>query len=572
MASADSAGILFESVHLRKDGSTFPVEVSSIGATIEGTRTLLSVIRDITERKRAEEALRQSEKILTISQRQTHIGSFEYEFARDHLQWSEEMFRIFGIRPEEFRGKPSDFLNQVHPDDRSVVDAIREQALSPDAGTLSSEFRIVRPDGAIRVIRMLFETTFDGKGRPSRRSGTFLDLTDARKADEERAELQARLLQAQKMEAVGQLAGGIAHDFNNMLGAMIMQLDTLRFEPRLAMEEVREVAAEILASANRAALLTRQLLLFSRRQAMRTAPHDLNAIVRDLTNMLRRMIHENIELAQDLSCEPLWIRGDAGMIEQVVANLCLNAQDAMPRGGELTLSTRTVVLDEELAGRRGAPRGVRMACLAVADTGSGMEPAVLEHIFEPFFTTKPQGKGTGLGLATVHGIVAEHRGFVEVKTKVGSGSAFSVYLPIAPASEDRAAQGPGPEAMRGGTESILVVEDDEFLRRAAVRLLRRLGYHVAEAADGAEALGAWQRENGRFDLLLTDMVMPGELSGLELYTRLRELKRDLRAIVVSGYSALDEGSASRLGIRTLAKPYDHSALAAAVRVCLDAGA
>jgi PAS domain S-box-containing protein len=569
MAAADSGGVLFETVHVRKDGSTFPVEVNSIGVTVAGSHMLMSVVRDITERTRTVEALKRSEESLAASQRQAHVGSFDYDFVADQLQWSEEMFRILGIGPEKFHSKPDDFLGHVHPEDRPRLERLREQGLSPGAGTLSTEFRIQRPDGSLRFVRMLFETAFDDEGRPLRRFGTFLDLTEAKKAEEESAALQAQLLQAQKMEAVGQLAGGIAHDFNNMLGAMILQLDVLRLTPDLPSEEVREIATESLASANRAADLTKQLLLFSRGQGLKEARYDANAILRGLHKLLRRMIHESVDLVLDLSGEPLWIQGDAGMIEQVVTNLCVNAQDAMPHGGKLTVSTRMVTIDDASAHHRGAPRGGRFVCLRVTDNGDGIEPAILGRIFEPFFTTKPQGKGTGLGLATVHGIVAKHGGFVEVESRVGQGSTFCVYVPGEPGTEGATEPRPQPNEIRGGVEAILLVEDEEFVRRATVRSLRNLGYRVTEAVNGLDALRVWEREGGRFDLLLTDMVMPEGLSGLELCSRLRQLKENLKVLIVSGYSALDEASAFRHGVGYLSKPFDKSTLAARLRECLD---
>ena len=531
---------------------------------------LVGTVYDITERKRVEEALKQSEEILAASQRQTHIGSFEFDFPTSRLLWSEEMFNIFGVSKRDFHGTQADFIDRVHPEDLPSVERVRQQGLAPNAGMLNTKFRILRPDGCIRWVTMLFETLFDVDGRPQRRFGTFLDITEAKKADDERAELQSQLLQAQKMEAVGQLAGGIAHDFNNILGAIIMQLGMLQLEPKVPPDELKEVVGEILELANRGASLTKQLLLFSRRQAMTSSRHDANVLLRDVTKLLRHMIDERVTLSLEFSEHPQWIEGDAAMIDQLVTNLCINARDAMPQGGRLTITTCTVVFTDETAVRHGPARAGRYVCLRVSDTGCGIEPAVLDRVFEPFFTTKPQGKGTGLGLATVHGIVTKHKGFVEVESQVGKGSTFSVYLPNASA-EDANEQQQASGGIRGGSEAILVVEDESPVRRMAVRYLRNLGYRVSEAANGLEALKVWEKEGGSFDLLFTDMVMPEGMSGLDLCVRLREIKTGLRTIIASGYSAdiVNDDDVAKHDVRYLSKPYDVATLAATVRECLE---
>ena len=272
----------------------------------------------------------------------------------------------------------------------------------------------------------------------------------------------------------------------------------------------------------------------------------------------------------DTPREPLWIEGDPGMIEQVVTNLCVNARDAMPSGGRLTIVTRAQTLDADAVKGRGSAQPGRFVCLGVEDTGFGMEPAVMEHLFEPFFTTKPQGKGTGLGLATVHGIVAKHMGFVTVESQVGKGSTFRVFLPRAEAPDVHARSNP-LVSVRGGTERIMVVEDELAVRTVAVRCLRKLGYHVTEAEHGPDALAIWKREGGAFDLLFTDMVMPEGISGAELCSRLREDAAGLRTIITSGYSAeiVDLERLAGSGVMYLAKPYDVATLASTVRDCLD---
>jgi len=398
-----------------------------------------------------------------------------------------------------------------------------------------------------------------------------LDISARKRAEAEGRALQSQLVQAQKMEAVGQLAGGIAHDFNNILTAMIMQLNILRLQPDVPCAVLVETVDELLLSADRAAALTRQLLLLGHRQPMQTASCDLNLIVTNLTKLLGVLTGERVDLVFDPSVEPVFFTGDRGMIEQVLTNLCINARDAIAKGGRVTISTRLVDLDLATTKHQHGARPGRFVCLRVADTGCGMSTAVLTHVFEPFFTTKDQGTGTGLGLATVHSIAATHGGWVEVETQLGKGSAFSLYLP-SEAQPAITAKPPAARSTFGGNERILIVEDEPLVRRMTVRCLSMLGYRVVEAVSGPDALRVWERERGAFDLLLTDMVMPEGLSGLELCVRLRQANAGLKAIITSGYSAeiLAEGvlgdGAGKIAL--LPKPFDLETLGAAVRRCL----
>ncbi|MBI5388367.1 MAG: PAS domain S-box protein [Verrucomicrobia bacterium] len=381
--------------------------------------------------------------------------------------------------------------------------------------------------------------------------------------------LEAQLRQAQKMEAVGQLAGGVAHDFNNILAAILMHLSLLQDESDLT-PEMRASLKELEAGASRAASLTRQLLMFSRRQIMQPKALDLNDLLDDLLKMLRRLLGENIDVVCQGKAETLWIEADPGMIEQVVMNLCVNARDAMPGGGRLTIDTLAVEVDPEAAQANAEARPGRFVCLSVADTGTGMNEATLKRIFEPFFTTKEPGHGTGLGLATVYGIVKQHQRWIEVKSQVGVGSVFRVFLPArkeAPPPKPVVASAPIPR----GRETVLVVEDDDALRRIAAANLRHFGYRVLEAANGMEAVQRYDQHHGRIDLLLTDMVMPEGMTGLDLAGRLQEINPALKVIISSGY-ALDTTQSRALadnGITYLTKPYEASTLAATVRQCLD---
>lgn len=383
-----------------------------------------------------------------------------------------------------------------------------------------------------------------------------------------RKRLQAQLLQSQKMETVGMLAGGIAHDFNNILMAILGSCDFLRTgfagtDPR------RADVADIEASAARAAALTRQLLLFSRKLPAQPVALDLNELIRNLQKMLRRLLGEDIELVNSLCPEPLIVRVDPGQMEQVIMNLCVNAREAMPKGGRLTMKTEILKGGAGCLPRcrpAGTPDCVR---LEVADTGCGMPPEVLSHLFEPFFTTRPVGKGTGLGLSTVYGIVSSAEGDIAARSVVGQGSTFTLCLPMAGAAAPPGKEGGESAGAAGGRETVLLVEDDEPLLRINARILRERGYRVLAARDGEAALVLLQDASAHVSLLLTDVVMSG-LSGGELAQKAVQLRPDLKVAFITGYS--DDrrtGELKALKGEVLQKPVAPDVLALRVREILD---
>jgi two-component system cell cycle sensor histidine kinase/response regulator CckA len=382
--------------------------------------------------------------------------------------------------------------------------------------------------------------------------------------------LEAQLAQSQKLQAVGQLAGGIAHDYNNVLTATLMQLHLLLARTDLA-PAVQDALRELERMAHRSASLTRQLLAFSRQQRMRLSPLNLNETVGHLLTMLRRLLGENIELAVHLSPEAPLVEGDVGMIEQLATNLCVNARDAMlPRGGRLTLRTGVVVLEQLPAGAPAETRPGRFAYLAVTDTGHGMDAATLAHVFEPFFTTKATGQGTGLGLATVYGIAQQHRGWVEAESEPGAGSTFRVLLPALPAAA-AAGPPPAPPPVQRGHETILLVEDEAPVREIVGAALRECGYRVHEAADGRQALAEWTARARELDLLLSDMVMPNGVSGMDVAEGLQKAHPGLRVILSSGYSAelTKRELGTGRGLEFLSKPYTMQTLTNLVRKSLE---
>jgi len=386
----------------------------------------------------------------------------------------------------------------------------------------------------------------------------------------ERKKIEAQFLQSQKMEAFGQLAGGVAHDFNNIL-AVIMGYSTLLMEDEGVEEGIKEHLKQVYSAGERAANLTRQLLTFSRKKEMELSPLDLNEVIANITKMLGRIIGEDIKLQWNYGSNLPTVQADEGMMEQVLMNLAVNARDAMPKGGQLTIGTARVTADTAHVQNNPEARAGECICLSVQDTGCGMTQEVKARIFEPFFTTKGVGKGTGLGLATVFGIVKQHRGWVEVESEVGVGTTFKVFLPATPVAAAAAEKATAQTQIRAGTETILLVEDEVALRGLTKLVLQRFGYRILEAASGVEALSVWEEHGTQIDLLLTDMVMPDGLTGRELARQLLARKPDLKVIYVSGYSMDSDGTAfrGREAGAFLQKPYQSQKLAQAVRDCLD---
>jgi signal transduction histidine kinase/HAMP domain-containing protein len=390
------------------------------------------------------------------------------------------------------------------------------------------------------------------------------DITD-------RLNLEAQLRQSQKMESIGQLAAGVAHDFNNLLTVIQGHSGMVLARPNLP-SELLDSSQAIYFASERAASLTRQLLMFSRKNVMRPESLDLRRCVTNMSNMLKRVLGEPVNLVFDPPCEIPLVHGDSGMLEQVIMNLAVNARDAMPRGGTLTIRMDPVEVTDGYVQAHPEARLGNFVRLRVSDTGCGMDAATMARIFEPFFTTKEVGKGTGLGLATVYGIVKQHDGWIEVASEVGKGSTFVVFLPATTEPVKAAPPDANPgAAAQGGSETILVVEDEPVLRDMAHLILRDCGYSVLEAGTGAEALQVWEGHRGKIDLVLTDMVMPGGMSGRELAGRLLSMHPSTRIIFTSGYN-MEETNTDffrRRGAVFLQKPYTRNTLTRLVRECLD---
>ncbi|MBI4657819.1 MAG: PAS domain S-box protein [Verrucomicrobia bacterium] len=552
-----------ESHFRRKSGETGVALHTLVLVEVGGEECILTLFQDITESRRAEAALRESQRFLEKAQEVAHIGSWISGLGDPQaLTWSNEVFRIFGMTQETFDGRVETFFALVHPADVENVRRAVAAALKQGA-PYDIEHRIVRPDGTIRWVHEQADVIRDPEGKPVQLIGVVQDITSQKYLEEQ-------LRQSQKLEAIGRLAGGVAHDFNNILTVIQGHASLLLGKgdlPRLSEESLREIAL----AAERAANLTRQLLAFGRRQTIQAKNLDLNEIVDSMSRMLRRILGEDITLEVLSSSNLPHVRADAGMLGQVLLNLAVNSRDAMPRGGRLTIQTSTVTADERYVRRNPEAAKGQFVCLRVADTGCGIAPQNLPHIFEPFFTTKVVGKGTGLGLATVYGIVKQHGGWIEVQSQIDRGTTFLVFLPRGAAEPHRREPVAEEPKVRGGSERILVVEDEQALRELVRHVLEHYGYKVWVAATGVEALAFWSQHGQEIDLVLTDLVMPEGITGRDLAVRLRREKPDLKIIFTTGYSpdVVGEGFALEAKTHFLQKPFQPSVLAKMVRESLD---
>ena len=515
---------------------------------------------DITVRTQAIDALRTVEERMRFALQNADIGIWDMNYITGVLRWSETLEAHYGLRPGTFGGTLEGFIEHIHPDDREPVrDTMAKAVKSGD--DFSMQNRAICPDGTVRWLTTVGRVHLGEHGEPMRGVGISLDVT-------ERRALEEQYQQAQKMEAVGRLAGGVAHDFNNLLTAILGYCELLLAD--LNPDDPRQAdIIEIQKAGTSAAGLTRQLLAFSRKEIIERTVLDLNVVVADMQAMLGRLIGEDVKVVLSLRPTLAPVKADRGQIEQIILNLAVNARDAMPTGGTLTIETAHVELDENYPRTHLAVTPGPYVVLTVTDTGTGMTPVVQSHLFEPFFTTKETGKGTGLGLATVHGIVARTGGTLNVYSEVGKGTSFKVDFPWADPAEI-AVGAPLPPARRhAGSETVLVVEDVESLRALARKPLERQGYTVLVAANADEALRLFEQHTS-IDVLLTDVVMPGA-SGPELTRQLVEQQPALKVIYMSGYTeeTIVHHGIVDPGIAFLHKPFTAEALGRKIREVLD---
>ncbi len=477
----------------------------------------------------------------------------------DRLYNSPSYEKILGYTPSEITGTLG--FEQVHPDDKEKVKKAAAEARRTGIGQ-SVEYRMRHRDGNWLILESMASTIVDERGSVEKLIIVNRDIT-------KRKQLEEQFRQVQKMEAVGRLSGGVAHDFNNLLGVIIGYGEVIQ-EGLAPTHPLRGSVDEILKAGHRAAALTRQLLAFSRQQVLDPKVLDLNAVVKDMEKMLKRLIGEDIELKTGLQPTLACIKADESQIEQVILNLVINARDAMPHGGNLTLATSNFYMDENFVRRYSYPVHVgHYILLNVSDSGVGMDPSTKARIFEPFFTTKEKGKGTGLGLSMVYGIVKQSNGYIDVSSEVGIGTSFEIYLPKVDAAIDTATTTVTSGSLRG-SETILLVEDDPSLRVLAVHMLESFGYQVLVANSGAEGLEISGQREGHIHLLLTDVVMPG-MSGRVLAEQLLPQRPQLNVVYMSGYTGQTVGAHGVLaeGSYFLPKPFTREALGRKVREVLD---
>jgi len=525
----------------------------------------IHILRDITRHKRSEEALLESANLMRIAGRAARLGGWSVDLGTMRATWSDEVSGIHGMPPGTCPTAEEGiafYAPQWQERIREVFGACARDGVPYD-----EEMEIITAQGRRIWVRTIGEAIRDASGAIVKVQGAFQEITDRKLAEEERRKLHNQLLMSQKLESIGRLAGGVAHDFNNLL-SVVLGYTGFALEAVREGDPLREDLEEIRRAGERAAALTRQLLAFSRKQILEPEVLNLNKVVGGLENMLRRLLGEDVEIQVGLAADLGNALADPGQLEQVIMNLAVNARDAMPEGGRLTVETANAVLDEEYADLHVAIRPGRYVMLSVTDSGCGMDAATKEHIFEPFFTTKEKDKGTGLGLSIVYGIVKQSGGYIWVYSEPGRGTTFKIYLPRVDGAETAPERTPTRAAT--GRETVLVVEDELAVRRIAERILARAGYQVVTAASGEDALLLGERLGGRLSLLLTDVVMP-RMNGGELAGRLAALCPGLRTLFMSGYAdlAIVHNHILLPGTHFIGKPFSATELTARVREALD---
>jgi two-component system cell cycle sensor histidine kinase/response regulator CckA len=554
-------GKLIEITAVRSDGTEIPVELTITAIRSDSATIFTGVLRDITARRQADDTRASLASIVNSSDDAiSSVGMDE-----TILTWNAGAERLFGYPASEMIGRNRAVL--VPAEKGAELVSVMERAARGEMGEVL-ETRRVRKDGSVVDIALVTSPMTDSTGRVTGVSTIARDITGRKKAEAERQTLEAQYQQAQKMEAIGRLAGGVAHDFNNLLTVILGFCELLLAD--LTPDDPRQSdIAEIQNAGTRAAGLTRQLLAFSRKEIIQPKLLDLNLIVSDIRVMLGRLIGEDVTIVLDLGPAIAPVNADRGQMEQIVLNLAVNARDAMPKGGTLTIRTANVEVVEPHAQTHAEVKPGPYVVLTITDTGTGMTQAVQERLFEPFFTTKEAGKGTGLGLATVHGIATQNGGGITIDSELGRGSSFMVYVPRADVVEPVVTAPPPVHRNRARVQTVLVVEDAEGLRELTKRLLERQGYTVLIAANADEARRLFD-EHPSIDLLLTDVVMPGP-SGPDLVKQLVATRPALKVIYMSGYTdeTIVHHGVLDAGILFLHKPFSSESLGRKLREALD---
>ncbi|HWM44747.1 MAG TPA: PAS domain S-box protein [Burkholderiales bacterium] len=518
---------------VRADGSEFPVELSVTRIATEGAPLFTAYLRDITERKRAEEALRHSEERFALAVAGANEGIFDWDLVTDRMYMSQRAQELFGLPPGElWRPRPEwRSLVTVHPDDAGLLRQMLSAHIAGEA-PYDAEFRVCMPDGSSRWFRQRGIALRDASGKAYRMVGSIGDVTEKHKAEEELSRLERQLRLAQRLEAMGTLAGGIAHDFNNILGA-ILGFSEMAWREAPKNSRLQRDLESIVTAGERGRALVDRILAFSRSGLGERVAVHVEKVVREALDLVSAKLPPSVTLSAELRAGRAAMVGDPTQVHQVLMNLGTNAVQAMPSGGTLLVTLDIIRCEAARAVTIGNVAAGEYLVLRVADSGTGIAPEILERIFDPFFTTKEAGTGTGLGLSLVHGIVAELGGAIEVESTPGKGTAFTVHLPRSGDALDSAKEEES-ELPRGEGQCVLVVDDEEPLVRLATRTLEDLGYRPVGFTSSAAALAAFCADPGRFDALIADERMPG-LSGTALIREVRGVRRVIPILLMSGY-------------------------------------
>jgi PAS domain S-box-containing protein len=560
-------GMVLETRHRKKDGTSFPVESSDRLIKTKGEAFYQCIIRDISERKLAEEKLRESQRQLS-----TLIGNMPgmvYRCAYDR-NWTMEYvsdgcLALTGYQPEELIGSKTIAFNElILPEYREYLYKKWNKILSRKE-IFTEEYRIITKDGTEKWVWEQGCGVYSEKGQVLFLEGVITDVSERRK-------LEAQLLHAQKMESLGQLAGGIAHDFNNILTAIMGYAGLLTMKMRKD-DPLRRNAEQILASSERAAHLTSSILAFSRKQIIHLKPVNLTEVIKGVEKLLLKLLGERIQFKTVFADEDLVVMADSNQLEQVFMNLIINARDAMPNGGLLMVETERIVIDKKYKKTHGYGEPGDYALISVADTGPGMDEKTRARIFEPFFTTKEVGKGTGLGLSIVYGIIKQHNGYINVYSEIGKGTTFKIYLPLSEKNSEYSKHDFEDHEVSAGTETLLLAEDDTEVREFTKYILEESGYTVIESRDGDDAVDKFMENKGEIQLLLLDVIMPGK-NGKEVYHEISRENPDVKVLFMSGYTAniIHKKGILDDGLDVILKPVSPRKLLQKIREVLDRSA
>ncbi len=538
--------LFYESIHRRRDMSEIPVEINTRLIDYKGSKVALGLVRDISRRKNAEIALKNSFDKLKEAQHFAKMGNWKYSILDNKIECSDEIFNIFErelSRPEPTVEEVRDY---VHPEDRlSVEEKIKDQLSSCDENATKCEYRIQFKDGEVKSIEHICKKVFDDDGNITHFYGTIQDITERIRAEEDKRRLEEQLIQAQKMESIGRLAGGIAHDFNNILTGIMGFAELLKLKYNDTGTVEGNAAEIIIKGTERAANLTQQLLGFARGGKYNPVPLNINKLIKENIRVSEKIFEMNIKVKYDFESDIKNIEADNNQINQVLTNLIINSKDAMPNGGELLFRTENVHHDITFIRSRPEFKPGQYVMISVTDTGIGMTKEVRDQIFEPFYTTKGLGKGTGLGLATVYGIIKNHNGFIYCSSESGKGATFTLYFPVS--ERDSAEETKRNRTIVKGHATVLIVDDEDHVRKIAIKQLENLGYNAIVACDGLEAIDVYMNKKDKIDIVLLDMIMPN-MAGFETYLKLKKIEPDIKVLLMSGYSQdekateiLDEG-------------------------------